>query len=161
MADEHRAAAVAEDEQRAMVRETQATLSLAWEEATRIARLRAQGLIPDLDGRRTSRRGRRRGRTACDGPRDAGDAESRAGGSDANRQAPRAGPDPRARGYEGARGRRAKARLAFGFSGCAAPGSISKARRGPRSPRSDASKTKSNAGSFAGRSTGRSRKRPI
>jgi multidrug resistance efflux pump len=52
MADEHRAAAVAGDEQRATVRETQATLDLAREEAARIAKLRAQGLIPELEDTR-------------------------------------------------------------------------------------------------------------
>jgi multidrug resistance efflux pump len=47
--EERRAAAVARDEQRALVREAQAALDLALEEARRVAQLRAKGIIPELD----------------------------------------------------------------------------------------------------------------
>jgi membrane fusion protein (multidrug efflux system) len=47
--DEHRAAAAAGDEQRANVRDAQAALDLAREEAARITKLRAKGVIPELE----------------------------------------------------------------------------------------------------------------
>ena len=47
--DERRSAAGARDQQRALLRETRATLALAEEEAERIARLRARGLVSEQE----------------------------------------------------------------------------------------------------------------
>ena len=49
IADERRAAIVARDEQRALLREAEAALDLAVEESRRLGRLRAEGVIPEVD----------------------------------------------------------------------------------------------------------------
>ena len=48
-ADEQQGAVVARNEQRALLRETQATAALADEEARRLARLRADGIMPEVE----------------------------------------------------------------------------------------------------------------
>lgn len=58
--DDRRAAAVARQEQRALVRETEARRRLAAEEADRLARLRAEGIIPELDDSRARAEAERR-----------------------------------------------------------------------------------------------------
>jgi multidrug resistance efflux pump len=63
--DDRQAAFVARDEQRAIIREAEASLGLADEEAKRIARLRAEGIIPDLDDARARAEAARR-RAAAD-----------------------------------------------------------------------------------------------
>ena len=65
IADEQRAAGVARDEQGAIVREAQATLGLADEEAGRLARLRADGIVPELEDSRARAEASRR-RAAAD-----------------------------------------------------------------------------------------------
>jgi membrane fusion protein (multidrug efflux system) len=52
IADDQQAAAVARDEQRAVIRESEAALGLADEEARRLGRLRDSGIIPELDDAR-------------------------------------------------------------------------------------------------------------
>ena len=65
IADDERAAGVARDEQRAIVREADAALNFADEEATRLGRLRADGIIPDLENTRARAEAARR-RAASD-----------------------------------------------------------------------------------------------
>lgn len=65
IADEQRAAGGARDEQAAIVREAQASLGLADEEASRLARLRADGIVPETEDSRARAEASRR-RAAAD-----------------------------------------------------------------------------------------------
>src|SRR5262245_21392622 len=58
--DEERATGVAREEQRAVVRESQAALGLADEEASRLSRLRANGIVPELEDSRARAEASRR-----------------------------------------------------------------------------------------------------